>query len=239
MDNSLLAQTAIEKGISTLVVLEGHAPTQHNNESVTIEGNIDAPSRFIEGRSSEFEDSKRHALVSQTDGVIKLVINEQSVTDRYVVKGKIEVGKKFKTLGINNDSVSYSPEELANKFKLLRSLFVSNLEHSSICETLRNIKAKINREIEEANDQKGNVTRNFSQTVQSNMPDSIKLNIPLIEGEDSVEIEVNVVLEAEGSSTIKCYLESIDAAELIEKLFEERVNQEVEKIKNWVTVICV
>jgi len=236
MSSEKLAQAAIEKGLSTLVVLEGAAPEQFNNKSVSISGNIDAPSRFIEGRKQDFDESSRHCLVSKTDGTIQLIINEQSSTDLYLVSGKIEVAKKFKALAIN-DSKSYSPEELANKLKLLRAMFVSNLEHAQICATLRNLKAKINAEIEKADDRKGNVERNFKQTVESNMPDAIKLKLPLLEGEEPVEIEVNVVLEANGNNGINCFLESVEAAEMIEELFAKRVEEEVAKIQDWVTVI--
>lgn len=232
-----IAEEAFKKDQGSIVVLTGEAPKQYNPEPVEISGNIDAPSRFIKGRRSDFERSQRHCMVSKTDGTIKLVLNEQSAVDRYVVLGKIEVGKKFQKLGINNDKASYSPEELANKLKLLRSMFKSNMEHATICGTLRNLKAKINKDIEQLDDRKGNVTANFQQTVQSNMPDAITLKLPLLEGEEAVEIEVNVILEADGASQIKCYLESIDAAELIETLFEKRVNEEVEKIKDFVTVI--
>lgn len=236
MSNQKLAETAIEKGISTVVLLEGTAPTQHNDTPVIILGNIDAPSRFIAGEKERFADSKKHALVSKTDGIIKLILNEQSVVDNYQITGKIEISKKFKELGINKET-AYSPVQLANKFKLLRSIFVSNLEHSQICATLRNLKAKVNKDIEKADDRKGNVTDNFRQTVESNMPDAIKLNIPLLEGEEPLQIEVNIVLEASGSNDIICYLESVDAAELIEEHFALRVNQEVEKIQDFVTVI--
>ena len=236
MNNEKIAQAAIEKGISSLVILEGQAPEQHNDQPVTISGTISAPSRFIEGRNEDFKDSKRHCMVSKTDGYIRLILNEQSVVDKYIIQGKIEVAKKFNTLGINSDKTQYSPEELANKLKLLRSMFVSNLEHASICATLRNLKAKVNAEIEKADDRKGNVTQNFKQSVESNMPDAIKLKLPLLEGEEPIEIEVNVILEAHGSD-IKCSLESVEAAELIETQFAERVNQEIEKIKDFVTVI--
>jgi hypothetical protein len=236
MNNEKIAQAAIEKGMSSLVVLEGKAPEQHNNQPVTIVGTISAPSSFIEGRKEDFTESARHCLVSKTDGLIKLVLNEQSICDKYVIEGRIEKGKKFLSLGINNDKTLYSPEELANKLKLLRSMFVSNLEHASICTTLRNLKAKVNADIEKLDDRKGNVTNNFKQTVESNMPDSIKLKLALLEGEEPIEIEVNVILEAHGSD-IKCSLESIDAAELIETQFTERVNQEIEKIKDFVTII--
>lgn len=236
MNNEKLAQKAIEEGITTVVVLEGKAPEQYNDLPVNIVGNIDAPSRFIAGREEDFETSRRHCMVSKTEGVITLILNEQSVVDKYVVKGKIEVAKKFTSLGINSDKTQYAPEELANKLKLLRSMFVSNLEHASICATLRNLKAKVNSDIEKADDRRGNVQANFKQTVESNMPDAIVLKLPLLEGEEAIEVEVNVILEAHGSD-IKCSLESVDAAELIEKQFEERVNQEIDKIKDWVTVI--
>jgi hypothetical protein len=232
-----LAAQALAMGVNTLVVLEGDAPEQHNNLPVNLSGNIDAPSRFVEGRKADFTDAKRHCLVSKTEGKITLVLNEQSVTDKYVVQGKIEVAKKFKALGINDDRAGYLPEELANKFKLLRSMFVSNLEHAKICTTLRNLKAKVNKDLEQTNDRKGNVTLSFKQVVESNMPDSIKLQIPLLEGEEPVSIDVSVILEAEGGSLIKCYLESIDAAELIEQQFAQRVTEEVEKLKDFVTII--
>lgn len=236
MSNQKLAEIAIEKGLSTVVLLEGKAPEQHNDTPVTISGNIDAPSRFIDGEKERFKESKKHALVSKTDGKIKLIINEQSVVDKYEITGQIEVSKKFKELGINKEQ-GYTPVSLANKFKLLRSIFVSNLEHSQICATLRNLKAKINKDIEKADDRKGNVTDNFRQTVESNMPDAIKLQIPLLEGENPVEIEVNIVLEASGTNDIVCYLESVDVAEMIEELFTQRVDEEVEKIQDFVTVI--
>lgn len=237
MNNEKIIPAMLEKGIDKIMILQGDAPVQHNDQPVSIFGTISAPSRFIEGRKQDFESSKKHCLVSKTDGLIKLVLNEQSVVDKYIIQGKIEVAKKFTALGINNDKVSYEPEELANKLKLLRSMFVSNIEHANICSTLRNLKAKINSQIESLNDRKGNVTENFKQTVNSNMPDSIKLKLPLLEGEEPIEIEVNVILEANGGSGILCSLESVDAAELIETQFAARVNQEIEKIKDFVTVI--
>lgn len=235
MSNEKNVQTMVQNGISQLTILEGKAPEQHNNQPVEIAGNIDAPSRFIEGRKEDFKESRNHCKVSKTDGVITLVLNEQSVVDKYTIRGKIEIAKKFQELGINKD-LSYTPEQLANKFKLLRSIFVSNLDHANICTLLRNIKAKVNKQIEKADDRKGNVENNFRQTVESNMPDAIKLQIPLLEGEVPTQIEVNVILEADGGQ-IKCSLESVEAAELIEQQFEERVNEEIEKIKDFVTII--
>lgn len=215
---------------------EGKAPEIHNNSPVVLTGNIDAPSRFIKGRKDDFEKSARHCMVSKTDGTISLVINEQSVIDKYTVSGKIEISKKFKALAINAEK-KYEPLELANKLKLLRSIFKSNLEHASICATLRNLKVKINAEIEKLDDRKGNTNDSIRTAVESNMPEAITFNLPLLEGEDPVEFQVNVILEVGGNNGIICYLESVDAAEMIEEQFKQRVEQEIEKIKDWVTII--
>ena len=239
MELEKIAQEAFKKEQGSLIVLTGEAPKQHNPQPVIIEGNIDAPSRFIQGRSAEFENSKRHCFVSKTNGTIVMILNEQSIVDKYTVCGKIEIGAKFKALGINKDSVAYSPVELANKLKLLRAMFKNKMEHAKICSTLRNLNATVNKEIESLDDRKGNLTANFKQTVQSNMPDAIMLSLPLLEGEPAVDIEINVILEADGASQIKCYLESVDAAELIEELFKKRVEEEIEKIKDFVTIIHV
>lgn len=237
MKSEKLAQAALDKGISTLVYLEGQAPTQHNDTPVDIKGTIGAPSAFVEGRKSDFKSTKKHCMVSKSKGIITLVLNEQSVTDKYTIQGSVEISQKFKALGINDDQKQYSPEDLANRLKLLRSMFVSNMEHSKICALLRNLKAKINSDIEKLDDRKGNVTNYFKQTVESNMPDAIKLKLPLLEGEEPIEIEVNVILSTNGSSEVKCSLESIDAAELIEQQFEKRVSEEVAKLKDFVTII--
>lgn len=236
MSNEKVVQTMIENDVKNIQILTGAATPQFNNNPVDISGNIDAPSRFVEGRKQDFSESRNHCRVSKTDGKITLVLNEQSTVDKYTIVGKIEVAKKFTSLGINNDGASYTPENLANKFKLLRSIFISNIEHSNICATLRNLKANVNRDIEKLNDRKGNVSDIFKQTVESNLPDAITLKIPLLEGEELVEIKVDIILEAEGGQ-IKCYLESVEAAELIETQFEARVNQEVEKLKEFVTII--
>lgn len=76
----------------------------------------------------------------------------------------------------------------------------------------------------------------FKQTVQSNVPEVFTLNIPLIEGEEPVNIEVAVILEASGSDVL-CYLESVEGAEKIDEITIDLINKEVEKIQEATTVI--
>lgn len=237
MDNQEIVKTLVKNGAATVTILTGEAPTQHNNQCISIKGNIDAPSRFIQARKKDFEGIARHCLVSETEGKIELVINPQSSTDKHVIVGEIKKSSKFKALGINNNGHSYSPEDLHRKLKLMRSYFPDVSSHTEICKELKNLNAKIQRDIEDHDDERGNVSQKFKQTVESNIPKSFMMSIPLIEGEPPVDIAMAINLVAGGTSTILCYLESMDAADLIEEIFKKRIEEEVFKLQEHTVVI--
>lgn len=227
----------MESGKSQQVVwLEGKAPEQHNDQPVDITGTISAPRIFIEGREGEFYPKTAHALVSITEGRIKLVVNEHRVDEKYTITGKIEEGKLFKELGINTEK-SYDPSELSKKLRLLRSFFKSAGDHTKIVTELRNFNAKVKQELDKKDDKRGNVALNFKQEVESNVPDSFVMKLPLVEGDDPQEITINVIMEAQGASSVEYYLESMDAADILEETKRKIIGDEVEKIKEKVIVI--
>lgn len=223
----------LESGVVQLTVLEGTAAVQHNPQPVNIDGTITAPSIFVEKR--DVEPKMAHCLVSVTDGKMVLVVNEQSVVDKFTITGLIEIGKKFKKIGINAD-VSYTPEKLAHKFRMLRSLFLNHSEHLRITSELRNMNAKVNQKIEASKDDRANMSLSFAQSVESSMPESFRLKLPLIEGEEPTEVEVNIILNANNGG-ITCTLESVEAEEFIDSAKEKLIKEEVDKIKDKVTVI--
>lgn len=232
-----IIENVIENGVMKIQILTGEAPEQHNNQCVTIMGNIDAPSRFIQARHKDFSGIARHCLVSETEGIIELIINPQSKTDMHRIIGEIKVSKKFNDLGINNNSKSYQPEQLHQKLKLMRSYFPDKSSHTSLCKELKNLTAKIQREIEDHDDERGNVKQKFRQTVESNIPNEFIMSLPLIEGEPPQDISMSINLVASGTSTILCYLQSMDAADIIEETFKKRIEEEVEKLQKHTVVI--
>lgn len=232
-----LAEKTLEMGLNTVLILEGSAPEQFNNKCVSIKGNIDSPSRFVKARGGDFENCDRHCLVDVENGKIELVINPQSHTDQHVIIGKIEKSKKFKSLGINDNSKSYSPDDLHRKLKLMRSYFPDIESHTAICKELKSLNATIQREIEDHDDERGNVSIKFKQTVESNVPKEFIMSIPLIEGEPPVDVTMAINLRASGTATILCYLESMDAADLIEETFKKRIEEEVGLLQEWTVII--
>lgn len=236
-DLEKIASEAMKDGSKSIVILTGEAPKQHNNVCVDISGNIDSPSRFISKRGDDFKDCDRHCIVNKDNGQIVLTINPQSSTDKHTITGEIKVSSKFKGLGINDSSCSYSPEELHHKLKLMRSYFPDTSTHLSICKELKNLTATINREIQDHDDERGNVSQKFKQTVESNIPKQFIMSIPVIEGEPPVDLSMAINLKAGGTSTILCYLESMDGADIIEETFQKRLQEEIDLIKDWVVII--
>lgn len=222
-------------GGKVITILEGTAPEQHNLKKVGISGTIDSVSRFLNKRKADFDLQKSHCLVSIEDGTVEMVVNEQDHCDTYTVKGSLEISKKFQELGINT-SKRYTALDLANKFRLMRSIFESHDAHADICATLKSLKATINRNLEQSKQDNGDARYLFQQEVSSNMPESFNLMMPLIKGGESEKINVQVVLEADGMD-VRCFLVSVDGQEKLENIFDTLVREEAEKIEQDILVI--
>lgn len=222
-----------------IIFRTGEAKKVYNKVPLEIQGNIDAPSRFFNQRPDLYDKTRSFCLVSKTNGTITLVVNEDDPETKKTVSGKIEVAKLFQKLGINKTDKSYNPTELANTFKLLRSIFESKAAHLEIVRTLQNLKAKVKQDLDNNDDKRGNVSNSFTQTVEANIPESFNLILPLIEGEEAKKIEVYVSLEASSGHDINCYLESMDAAEIVDQEREKRVDEEVKKLEGLTTIIFV
>jgi hypothetical protein len=226
----------VKEGIQELVIRQGEAEKIHEKENVKIAGAIDAVSRFIEKRNHNFKNDESFTMVKRDEKTIECRINEQLANGYYMIKGEIKLSKDYLSLGLNNPEVSYSPVQLSQKLKMMRSFFPNKSEYNMIVSTLRNLKASISKKVEDLNDQRGNTTKLFEQTVESNMPEQFELELALIKGEPNFKFFVSIILEADGSD-INCFLESIDANDIIDVISSRRIDEEIEKIKDYTTII--
>jgi hypothetical protein len=226
-----------KEGVKQLIIRRGDALPLHHPTNTLLQGTISAPSRFIKDRHADFKKNKSHCIINRSDRSIRLELNEQSSVGNYVIIGSITLGNKLLSLNINSDCSPYTPKELSKKLKMLRSIFPDKAGHGKIVSALRNLEAKVNQAINSNDDTKGNVKESFDQTVESNIPESFKIKVPILEGEKAVEFEVAVILEVNSSREISCFLESIDAADMIEKEVDKRMDEEIELITEYAVII--
>lgn len=231
-----IVKTMLDKGITEVVIREGKALELSNPIPVSIKGAIDAPSRFVEKRQGLFKPTESHTLVDRQNKFIKLIVNETDPLYRATISGQIEISKDFEALGINAGK-QYKPQELSKKLKMLKSYFPDIVEYSKIVQALKNLNAKVSKDMQDLNDERGNTTKSMVQVVESNCPENFTMKLPLFKGNyENVEIEIEILLEVV-SSEIYCYLESVDAQMTMDQLSSALIDEEIEKIKEFTTII--
>lgn len=212
-------------------LMEGRAPEPLPNREpipVKIMGTIEAPCRWLEKRVSITCETRCNILVDRDNMNILLTIDENDYY-RDVIQGKLQLSKEMREFGINSGK-TWEPAKLSQFFKMHRAFFKNKAENMSLVSTLKNFKAKVNQDIEKSKEENGSKTDNYSQVVDSNLPKSFKLNIPLFKGFDNEEIEVEIYAEVDGRD-VSLSLVSAGANETIEECKNRVIDDQIEAIK--------
>jgi len=203
---------------------------------VNLSGTIGAPLEFLtkrkdtpEGIFDQIVEENCHILVDRERMTITLIINED---DEYLI-GKVVGGlmehPKFKEFRINTEA-RWEPNMLGQFIKMNRAYFIDKDANMTLVTQLKNFEANINSKIEKQKSETGSFKDNYSGMVISNLPDSFKLNIPLFKGGKVEEIEVEFYANINGRE-ISLQLISPGAAEAMDKVRDEVIDEQIEKIR--------
>jgi hypothetical protein len=176
-----------------------------------------------------------HILVDREAMTIQLVISEN---DHYQtnVKGSLEFHPAFKRFGINSGEY-LTPFEMADLIKMNRTFFENQDVAMNLVHTLKNFKAKIDKQIEAADDNRGNKKVLLEQAVDSNLPASFNMLLPIFKGQSKEKIEVEVYIRA---SDLTCTLISPEANDITERLRDEAISKvlkDIEEIAKQIVII--
>ena len=223
----------LPEGQNTLTLLQGQAPAQLDKKApvkIDIKGVIFAPLNFLDKRVKDIDQHKAHILVCRDKLQILLIINEDDEYNRGNVLGTLEFSEIFKKMGINS-SKEWSPEQLGQFLKLNRSFFVDYKgEGMKVVNALKSFSAKVNQDVARETNEKGNRAVSFKQAVDSNIPASFKLKLPIFSGGEYVEIEVETYASVDGMDVSIC-LQSAGANEVIEDTKATVISDAIEKIR--------
>lgn len=201
-------------------------------EQVSLSGNITAIANFLEKRwlsgDKQIDHWRTHITVNRDALTMTLVANETDKRNRKVVKGSISLSRQFKAFGIN-DKEDWTPEDLGNFFRINRTYFDSRDENMRLVSLFKSFKAKIATDIERLEKDNGSITDNYSQVVDSNLPESFYVNIPIFKGSASERIEIQVIAHVSGK-TVSLALISADAAAIEEDVRDKLIDDELKKV---------
>ena len=168
MDNEKL-QINLAPGMSKaeLVIREGAAAKELEPKApvkTNLKGVIGAVVEYLKKRinTGQFEQKDCLVLVNRESIEITLITNE---ADEY---------KRGEILFI----------------KMNRAFFADRNENMKLVSSLMNFTADVNNKIERAVKENGNRTDNFAQVVNSNLPESFTIQMPIFKGMQPETIEV-------------------------------------------------
>lgn len=170
--------------------------------------------------------SQSNIIVDRENLSISLTIKEN---DQHSTKitGKLDFHPIFKKFKINEGDF-ITPFEMAELIKMNRTFFENKDVAMHLVHTLKNFKAKVDKQIEASDDSRGNKRALIDQTVESNLPEGFNMVLPVFKGQKAETIEVEVYIR---SSDFACTLISPHANEIIEDLRNDAINGEIKAIE--------
>lgn len=203
----------VKNGINDFTFRTGEALEQKEPVRVDISGTIDAPKRWLEKRLplSTIDPKTCHVIVNREQLSITLNCDENYP---YVttIKGQLEMSEQFEKFGINKYEY-VTPIQMAELIKMNRSFFENRQVAMNLVTQLRGFKAKVEKDLENTDDTRGNRKQMINQVVDSNIPDSFTIVIPVFKGQKANEIECEVYINPED---LTCTLVSPSAEDIIQ-----------------------
>lgn len=204
-----LTEMNIEDG-KDIVIRFGDALPLQEPKYVSIHGTIDAPARWVEKRKDDIVSADAHVLVDRDQMTITLNTDENSAYMDQIV-GTLTLSTEMQEFGINTGEYM-SCFDMADRIKQLSTYFETQQEAMKLVTELRSFKAKIDKELELSDDKRGNQTIMRAQTVESNLPKSFKVNMPIFKGTEKRTFEVEVEINP---NDLSCTLVSPDAHDIV------------------------
>ena len=220
-----LHDVTTKDGVLTIVHKNGLDEIAPAN--LKLSGVIGCVHEFIRQRSTRFDHKQAHVIVNRENMTLRFVCAETDAREKAEVIGKIELSDEFSRWKINTGE-SWTPFELADFIRMNRSCFESKEVAASLVKQLRDFKAKVERDIEMAKDDRANYTAKRIQAVNSNLPESFTLNVKLFKGMERKGVNVEITIHPE---TLNCILISPDASEDMETISDGIISEAVNKIK--------
>lgn len=219
------AELILREG-SAVKQLDPKAPIQTN-----INGVISCVVEYLTKRinAGQFNQKDCHILVNRDKVEITLITNEADAYNRGQVVGKLSYNPKFIEFGINAGKV-WTPTELGLFIKMNRAFFTDRQSNMALVSTLMNFTATVNNKIERAVAENGNRTDNFAQVVNSNLPESFVIQMPIFKGMPAETIEVETFAQVNGRE-VAFVLLSPGAQATLEDLRDKIIDEQIAAIR--------
>ncbi len=207
-----------------VVIRHGEAMPLREPNPIDIRGTLLTVREYLAKRNVDFKDSVLY--VNKETGFLKLLLNQ---TSPYYggVMGQVFTDSRIQQWHINDDNVNWTTQGLATFMKKHIHHFFDKNEGRKLISDLMQFEGKVEKEIQDHNDQKGNVKYKYAQAVEHNLPGSFWLSIPLFKGQGKQKFEVEIIVDPKDYS---CSLISNELYEMADGYIESQIDNELSHI---------
>lgn len=219
-------QIVLPEGQKELVVRQGVAPEIKEPKPVNFTGTFDAVYNYWRFRkkdalSKEIID-RSFLKFSREEKKIVLVIDEHKHYQD-TITGVIAVNPDLEEFGINK-SKYYTLQDFAAFIRLKKYMFQDQSAHPILYASTNTFKAKIETELAQGKDDRGNKFSAYKRDVKGELPERFTLLCPPYKGYEAISFVVEIGLEATNDG-IKLWLISTELVDklkaLDDKIFED------------------
>lgn len=218
--------SGLPENTGEIIVREGEAMPLHEPVKVNIAGTIDAPARWLETRHDCVKEKTCHVIVNREKLTVTLRCNENNHYGSCIA-GSLTLSPEFERFGINNGEYMTN-FEMAELFKMNRTFFESRTVAMQLVTDLQNFKAKVDKDIEQSDNKRGDRRILVNQAVQHNLPEAFSLHLPVFKGTEAQTVLVEVYVNP---ADLTCTLVSPEACDLIESMRDALINDTLDRIK--------
>ena len=210
-----------------LIVLTGAAEAVYHQKSISVEnGSINSVVEYLNKKIVDGELIQNSKVEYCYD---ELFINlDYAARERNpdIIKGSLKLHPDLLKFNINTGK-SYDTFGLADFIKMNRHYFENKEYAMKLVGLLRGFEGKVKMDIEAKMDGRGNNKALINQVVESNIPESFIVLLPVFIGQPVVRLEVEINITA----SFECTLISPDLKELIDLESKNILDGELAKIR--------
>jgi hypothetical protein len=239
MENINLRLESIEG--NEIIIREGKALEQMPPRKIQITGDIKTITSFIGKRKDasslagyQFIDSEK--AIVEVDKAKKTITLSLDPQDAYgaVITAKLEPNPDLDQFHINGKQ-QFSQRELVQLLKFSRLYFEDFGKHGDLLKAYTAFSAKTYTDLSGDSDNRGNKNFAFNKKVETGLPTSFIMNLPIFKGQVPKRFMVEICLDVTDAAA-SFWFESIELAELSEIEGENILNEELKSCQDYVIV---
>lgn len=182
MENNIHVDVKAIDGVSEVTIRQGEASIPFTPVSTSISGDIEAPGNYFLKRMKTDSINTEAAYVEfdYVKGTIRLVLNENIKELCSIIRGSLVTNPYFEKFKIGN--TWSSPKEFGEFLRMNRRFFKDKSAYDNLLKQMLSFKARLERDIERTDNNRGNRKDMVAQSVVSDIPEMFILEMPLFRG---------------------------------------------------------